>query len=204
MLVQAIHKCALRFPEVAGTVIYLLMDFLSDSTNASSADVAFFIREIAFTNKALRPGIIEHLLDVFSTIRSSRVCATTLWIIGEFSTTNQEIEAALDVMRMSLGSAPLLEEKKAEEEDEEAATSNEGAVRPAVLADGTYASQAATYPTGAISQLPNVREMLLKGDSFLSAVIASTLTKLALKVLNDDSFKEETKNAIQAECMLYM
>ena len=204
MLVQAIHKCALRFPEVAGTVIYLLMDFLSDSTNASSADVAFFIREIAFTNKALRPGIIEHLLDVFSTIRSSRVCATTLWIIGEFSTTNQEIEAALDVMRMSLGSAPLLEEKKAEEEDEEVATSNEGAVRPAVLADGTYASQAATYPTGAISQLPNVREMLLKGDSFLSAVIASTLTKLALKVLNDDSFAQETKNAIQAECMLYI
>ena len=205
MLVQAIHKCALRFPEVAGSVIYLLMDFLSDSTNASSADVAFFIREIAFTNKALRPGIIEHLLDVFSTIRSSRVCATTLWIIGEFSTTSQEIEAALDVLRMSLGSAPLLEEKKAEEDqDDKVVTSKEGVVRPAVLADGTYASQAATYPTTAISQLPNVREMLLKGDSFLSAVIASTLTKLALKVLNNDSFAQETKNAIQAESMLYI
>ena len=162
MLVQAIHKCALRFPEVAGTVITFSWISWAASNNLEfTPGVAFFIREIAFTNKALRPGIIEHLLDVFSTIRSSRVCATTLWIIGEFNRgKNQEIEAALGVIFMSLGSGQLLEEKKAEEEDEEAVTSNEGAVRPAVfLADGTYASRAATYPTGAISQLPNVQNV---------------------------------------------
>ncbi|ABO95545.1 predicted protein [Ostreococcus lucimarinus CCE9901] len=201
LLVQAIHKCALKFPEVAGSVIYLLMDFLSDANSGSSADVAYFVREIAFTNKSLRPGIIEHLLDLFSTIRSSRVCATALWIIGEFSTTQAEQEAALEVIRMSLGPAPLVDGPDGEEEDED---TTETTTRPAVLADGTYATQAAYSTSAAISQVPNLREMLLKGDSFLSAVIASTLTKLALRVIGSGSVPQAQKNATQAECMLYI
>ncbi|KAI3956558.1 hypothetical protein MKW92_026115 [Papaver armeniacum] len=37
MLVQAIHSCAIKFPQVASTVVYLLMDFLGDSNVASAA-----------------------------------------------------------------------------------------------------------------------------------------------------------------------
>ena len=203
MLVQAIHKCALKFPEVSGSVIYLLMDFLSDANSASAADVAYFVREIAFTNKNLRPGIIEHLLDLFSTIRSSRVCATTLWIIGEFSRSEQELESALEVIRMSMGPAPLVDDKTAvapSVEDHAVETT----ARPAVLADGTYASQAAYTSSKAVSQMPNLRELLLKGDYFLASVIASTLTKLYLRVMTFDTIPQKRKNAVQAECMLYI
>lgn len=202
MLVQAIHKCALKFPEVSGSVIYLLMDFLSDTNSASAADVAYFVREIAFTNKTLRPGIIEHLLDLFSTIRSSRVCATTLWIIGEFSRSEQELESALEVIRMSVGPCPLVNDDTETQSVE--AQSVEPTARPAVLADGTYASQAAYSSSKAISQVPNLRELLLKGDYFLASVIASTLTKLCLRVMSFDTISQTKKNAIQAECMLYI
>ena len=43
---QAIHTCAVRFPDVAGSVLHLLCDFLSDTNTASALDVIYFIREI--------------------------------------------------------------------------------------------------------------------------------------------------------------
>lgn len=43
---QAIHTCAVRFPDVAASVLHLLCDFLSDTNTASALDVIFFIREI--------------------------------------------------------------------------------------------------------------------------------------------------------------
>lgn len=43
---QAIHTCAVRYPDVAASVLHLLCDFLSDTNTASALDVIFFIREI--------------------------------------------------------------------------------------------------------------------------------------------------------------
>lgn len=37
MLVQAIHSCAVKFPDVAGSVVHLLMDFLGDQVSACAA-----------------------------------------------------------------------------------------------------------------------------------------------------------------------
>lgn len=47
---QAIHSCAVKFPDIAANVIHLLMDFLGDSNTASALDVVFFVREIMETN----------------------------------------------------------------------------------------------------------------------------------------------------------
>ena len=41
---QAIHACAVKFPDVATAVIHLLMDFLGDTNTASALDVVFFVR----------------------------------------------------------------------------------------------------------------------------------------------------------------
>jgi len=207
MLVHAIHRCALKFPEVASNVIFLLMDFLSDANSGSAADVAYFVREIAYTNKTLRAGIVEHLLDLFANIRSSRVCCTALWIIGEFSISQHEVAAALEVLRASLGPAPLAPSANTDAEEEAATVQLKSqTTRPTVLADGSYASQAAPV-TGSYavrSTQPNLRSLLLGGDSFLAAVIASTLTKLALRFMQCGDVDQVSKNATQAECMLYI
>nr|KJB65961.1 hypothetical protein B456_010G122400 [Gossypium raimondii] len=65
MLIQAIHSCAIKFPEVASTVVHLMMDFLGDSNVASAIDVIVVFREIIETNPKLRASIITQLLDTF-------------------------------------------------------------------------------------------------------------------------------------------
>ena len=98
---QAIHACAVKFPDVAGSVIHLLMDFLGDPNTAAALDVVFFVREIMETNTRLRDSILERLLDSFGQIRSSRVCTCSLWILGEYCTTAEEIHTALEVCTLS-------------------------------------------------------------------------------------------------------
>jgi coatomer subunit beta len=69
MLVAAIHSCAVKFPDVAASVIHLLMDFLGDANTASALDVVFFVREIMETNAKLRPTVLDRLRDTFYQIR---------------------------------------------------------------------------------------------------------------------------------------
>lgn len=66
---QAIHTCAVKFPDVASNVVHLLMDFLGDSNTASALDVIFFVREIMETHVKLRQGILERLRDTLYQVR---------------------------------------------------------------------------------------------------------------------------------------
>ena len=68
-----------------------------DTNSSSALDVVFFVREIMETNPKLRPTILTRLLDTFSQIRSSRVCSCALWILSEYCTNPQDINAALEV-----------------------------------------------------------------------------------------------------------
>ena len=54
---QAIHSCAIKFPDVAASVVQILMDFLGDVNVASALDVIFFVREIMETNPKLRSQV---------------------------------------------------------------------------------------------------------------------------------------------------
>ena len=50
---RAVHQCAIRFPDVAGSVVHLLMDFLGDTNSASAFDVAMFVRAGPYTGPPL-------------------------------------------------------------------------------------------------------------------------------------------------------
>ena len=83
---------------------------LQGDTNSSSAlDVVFFVREIMETNPKLRPTILARLLDTFSQIRSSRVCSCALWILSEYCTSPQDINAALEVVSLRTDLCNLFE-----------------------------------------------------------------------------------------------
>jgi coatomer subunit beta len=225
MLVQAVHTCAIKFPETAGAVVHLLMDFLGDTNAAAAFDVAMFIREIAQTNASLREGIVRRLLDLFYSVRSARVAGTCLWIIGEYSLSDTQVEEAFAVLKESLGPTPFFKKASAERADPEDEGAGEAgaassptksrpgtnAARPAVLADGTYATQTAaadqTMETGAGGgaggSLPNLRALVLGGDFFLGSVTATTLTKLALRFFSVSSSPSDARR-LQAETMLYI
>ncbi|KAI4331153.1 hypothetical protein MLD38_029368 [Melastoma candidum] len=197
MLVQAIHTCAIKFPEVASTVVHLLMDFLGDTNVASALDVVVFVREIIETNPKLRVSIITRLLDTFYQIRAARVCSCALWIIGEYCLSLPEVENALATIKQCLGDLPFytvteegeLQDSSASVQPTRAAAVSSG--RPAILADGTYATQSAALETaisppilvqGSLTSVGNLRSLLLSGDFFLGSVVACTLTKLILRL----------------------
>ncbi|MBA0627534.1 hypothetical protein Godav_005035 [Gossypium davidsonii] len=209
MLIQAIHSCAIKYPEVASTVVHLLMDFLGDSNVASAIDVVVFVREIIETNPKLRVSIITRLLDTFYQIRAARVCSCALWIIGEYCLSLSEVESAIATIKQCLGDLPFYsaseegEATDASKKIPQASSITISSRRPAVLADGTYATQSAASETafspptivqGSLAS-GNLRSLLLTGDFFLGAVVACTLTKLVLRLEEVQPSKVEVNKA---------
>jgi coatomer subunit beta len=111
------------------------------------------------------------------------------------------VRAAIDTINEGLGPLPLLPPETEDAGDDAAAAKDGGAgagapgtpvgavgsKRPAVLADGTYASQAAVLEAplpagGASASAPALRALLLGGDFFLGGVVAAALTKLVLRL----------------------
>lgn len=50
ILIQAIHTCADRFPEVADSVVYVLMEFLGDASGAASASAAEAVQFVKYVS----------------------------------------------------------------------------------------------------------------------------------------------------------
>ncbi|CAI0550560.1 unnamed protein product [Linum tenue] len=169
MLIQAIHSCAIKFPEVASTVVHLLMDFLGDSNIASASDVVIFVREIIETNPKLRVSIVTRLLDTFYQIRAARVCVGALWITGEYCLSLSEVESGIATIKQCLGELPFF-------------SVTEEVSAPSVI-HGSLSSG-------------NLRSLLLTGDFFLAAVVACTLTKLVLRLEEVQSSKVEVNKAV--------
>ncbi|XP_050216540.1 coatomer subunit beta-1 [Mercurialis annua] len=217
MLIQAIHSCAVKFPEVASTVVHLLMDFLGDSNVASAIDVIVFVREIIETNPKLRVSIITRLLDTFYQIRAARVCSCALWIIGEYCLSLSEVESGIATIKQCLGELPfysISEEGEATDTSKKRQQANSITVssrRPAILADGTYATQSAASETafspptlvqGTLAS-GNLRSLILTGDFFLGAVVSCTLAKLILRLEEVQPAKIEVNKA-SAQALLIM
>lgn len=217
MIVQAIHACAVKFPEVASAVVHLLMDFLGDTNVASALDVAVFVREIIETNPKLRVSIITRLLDTFYQIRAAKVFPFALWIVGEYCLSLSEVETGIETIKQCLGEMPFysVSEEVESNDSSNKTPQNTAAIvssrRPAILADGTYATQSAASETvfspstvaqGSLAS-GNLRSLILTGDFFLGAVVACTLTKLVLRLEEVQSSKTEINKA-KAQALLIM
>ncbi|CAH2069669.1 unnamed protein product, partial [Thlaspi arvense] len=217
MLVQAIHTCAVKFPEVASAVVHLLMDFLGDTNVASALDVAVFVREIIESNPKLRVSIITRLLDTFYQIRAAKVFPFALWIVGEYCLSLSEVESGIATIKQCLGEMPFysvseeLESNDSSNKTPQNTSSIVSSRRPAILADGTYATQSAASETifspstvaqGSLAS-GNLRSLILTGDFFLGAVVACTLTKLVLRLEEVQSSKTEINKA-KTQALLIM
>jgi len=213
LLVRTLHSACIKFPDVSGTVIPLLMEFLSDTNEMAAMDVLIFVREAMSRFENLRPIIIEKLLEAFSGIRGVKIHRAALWILGEYCERTPDMQALMSAIRQSLGEIPLVEDelRKAagteELEDESVAAAAGAQVQKLVTADGTYATQSAFSSANVDKkkqgevERPPLRKYLMEGDFFIGAAIGSTLTKLALRfsALVPDTAKQ---NRFTAECML--
>lgn len=150
LLIQSIHVCAVKFSEVAASVVHALMDFLGDSNNPSALDVVAFVREVVEKFPPLRRSIVSHLVSTLPEIKSGKVYRGVLWIIGEYSEDVPDIMRAFKEIRKVIGEIPilaseqrLLDEAGKDDEGEKEAAPATGGSKPKVLADGTYATETA-------------------------------------------------------------
>ena len=108
MLIRAIHQCAVRYPEVATSIIHVFMDFLSDSAVTSALDVMVFVREVMEKYPALRHGLLMRLCEALPTIRASRVFRIALWVLSEYVESPEEVSLSMAAIREALGPLPLV------------------------------------------------------------------------------------------------
>lgn len=224
ILISSIHGAAIKFPEVAASVVGSLMDFISDvSSNASAVDVISFVKEVVERFPDLRASIIERLVSTLGEVRAGKVYRGVLWIIGEYSLEVKDIQDAWKGIRSSLGEIPILasEQKLLDDvsegkEGDDQVNGHTKAAAPTgsrkVLADGTYATESALTSSAAAkakldavknSQKPPLRQLVLDGDYYLATVLSSTLTKLVMRY-SELSQNVARTNALRAEAMLIM
>ena len=224
LLIHSIHQCAIKFSEIAQSVVGLLMDFIADFNNASAVDVISFVKEVVEKFPKMRSQIVERLVSTLAEVRAGKVYRGSLWIVGEYSLEENDIREAWKRIRASLGEIPIVasEARLLEEQpDGEAAPEIQvnGHPKPSqptgsrkVLADGTYATESALTSHASAkakldavkaAQKPPLRQLILDGDYYLASVLSSTLTKLVMRhsEISDDSRRT---NALRAEAMLIM
>ncbi len=95
LLVRTLHSSCIKFPDVAPTVIPLLMEFLGDANELAAQDVLIFIREAMAKFANLRTVIIERLLEAFNSIRSAKIHRAAIWILGEYCVTSTDIQVKI-------------------------------------------------------------------------------------------------------------
>lgn len=185
VLIKAIHGCAVRFPQVAESVVHTLTDFLSTD---SGLQVIIFVRAIIEQYPALRPSLLTKLLSSLEDIASNQVMCIALWILGEYTDSSDSIEEAYQAILAQTGEPPFVndseaEKKKRAEAEAAANAAPKMVTKNVVLADGTYATQTvySEKKQVVVDSTPALRKLLVGGDIFLGEILASTLTKLCLR-----------------------
>uniref|UniRef100_A0A1L8DVW3 Coatomer subunit beta n=1 Tax=Nyssomyia neivai TaxID=330878 RepID=A0A1L8DVW3_9DIPT len=211
LLVRTLHTCCIKFPDVAATVIPVLVEFLSDTNELAATDVLIFIREAIQKFDHLRPLIIEKLIESFPAMKSVKVHRAALWILGEYTAAPKDILQVFEVVSETLGEVPIVEAEQKKllgEQGEEEQKKNvvAGSVPSnKVTSDGTYATQSAfsVAPTPLKEQRPPLRQYFMDGDFFVGATLAATLTKLVLRYIDMES-NEQLHNRLCTSAMLTM
>ncbi|XP_021947904.1 coatomer subunit beta isoform X2 [Folsomia candida] len=220
LLVRTLHQCCVKFPDVAPSIIPVLAEFLSDSNELAASDVLLFMREAAQKFPHLTPTITEKLLEIFPQVQSAKVMRFTVWILGEFVNTKEDIESVIGQIRTCLGELPLYESemKKAAglETDEEKENRESSESKPAgsgeksssrlVTSDGTYASQSAfsMTQTKKTVNIPSLRKYLIDGDFFIGASLASCLAKMVRRLCLQRRTTTEDRHKFVAETVFIM
>lgn len=188
LLIKAIHSCALKFPDVAGSVVHALMDYVSDNSTDSAIDVVTFVGEVVETYPEHRQSIVRKLLENISAIESTSVLRVALWIVGEYSESVEDIDVGFTQIKELLGPVPFQLEVEEEKVEVKVEHNNNAPSKPSgpanrILADGTYASQSAYVPTPDIAPIKKKKSYLRGSFSFflidkLNYIIILKLLKL--------------------------
>ena len=203
MLVRAIHGCAVKFPDVAESVVHTLMDFLSTD---GGMQVVVFVRAIVEQYPDLRVPLLTKLMNNLDTVAHTSVMGVCMWILGEYSEEADVLREAFEEIMTQLGDPTFLVRQEDKAASERAA-GPKMVTKNVVLADGTYATQTVytEAPKAKVDDsTPPLRRILLGGDVFLGAIVSSALTKLCLRASELPEIDPVETKAMTAKTVLVM
>ncbi|CAK9052718.1 Coatomer subunit beta (Beta-coat protein) (Beta-COP) [Durusdinium trenchii] len=204
LLIRALHACTGQYPDQAQSVMFLLMDFLTESDQTTATEVVMFLRELIANYSEMRLPILQRLAECIGDVSQSRVLRGCLWLFGEYCEDEALIESVIQAVLTSLRPLPLVTEDGSQKEKKEGAGGEKKKEKKApkittktvVLADGTYGTQnvyegeegeeeeVAEEKGKADVKKTAFRTLLLGGDFLLSAMVGVSLTKLCMKLKN--------------------
>ena len=179
LLISAIRRCAIKFPETAHQVVHLLMDFL----NAEGAlEVMQFVRVMCESYPELRAGIVNKLILSLSEITRSPVFRIAFWVLAEYAESYESLVASLACMQTLLGPLPLTNEKV--EKKENGVPVKTFTKRSVVLPDGTYGTEIVDMEEDVVDEIisSKLRILIVGGNFFVAAALASAFLKMGLRL----------------------
>eukprot|EP01132_Coremiostelium_polycephalum_P005839 gene5839-7268_t len=175
LLIKTIHASSLKYPEVLGNVVPLLMEFLGDSYSPSAGDVVIFVREVVETYPLLRASVVRKLIETLSSIKISKVYRVSVWVISEYVTNLEDLELAFSTIFKDL----------------------EDIIRPKPIEEITEKQKLAK----AKSEQITVHKLISDGDWYLASCVASSISKFYFKAQEFD-VSESALNKLRAQIML--
>lgn len=211
-LVRTLHTATIKFPDVAVSIVPVLMEFLSDDSEQVASYVLQFVREAIHKMPELKTTIINSLLEGLMFIQKPKILTASLWILCTFADTNETIKQVLGLVKKSLGELPIVESELRGTEGQEnvvpGPTEEKKTVRPMVTADGTYATQSAISSSSGGKregeERPPLRRFLIEGDFFIAASLATSLSKLAANHAKLNRVRKQEVNLLNGELIFIL
>uniref|UniRef100_A0A7S1MMQ8 Coatomer subunit beta n=1 Tax=Alexandrium catenella TaxID=2925 RepID=A0A7S1MMQ8_ALECA len=210
LLIRALHACTGQFVDQAQSVMFLLMDFLTEKDQTTATEVVMFLRELIANYSNLRVPILQRLAETVADVHQSCVLRGCLWLFGEYCEEKDLVQSVLSSLLAALHPLPLVvEDPNSKDKKEGSGEASKAEKKPAkvttktvVLADGTYGTQN-VYEKGeegeeavdnaTDSKKSPLRSLLLGGDCLLSTMLGVTMTKLCM---HSSALSAEMKNQV--------
>lgn len=213
LLIKAVHVGCMRFPEVCESAINVLANFFSDSFDEVANDVVLFYREVCERYPDLRSAVLSKMRSTVPSVTNANALRVALWVLGSYSEDPKDIKETLDAIISWIGQLPLATDVDNETEDVEDKEAQPQKTRPVVLADGTYASQAAVSANQAPGKREgstqsrrlsdsSVRDFLLRGENTIGVAVCTALTKLWFRLKGAKGVPVKFINRLRAQIML--
>ena len=94
LLIQAIHRCATRYAEVADSIVLVLLDFLAGE---GGYNVMQCVKSIIEQYPTFRPSVVRKVIDNLDEITSAEALRVALWVLGEYS---EAVDSAVSTLHI--------------------------------------------------------------------------------------------------------
>lgn len=215
MLITCVDQITRRFPETVPSMIGPLMDsFLMFEKKGSMAslETIIFIRVIIETYPEHRQNILNKLFSILISIKNHLVLRVAIWIIGEYSSSQDEVDKAFESIQKNIGSLPIfiLKDEEEKKHEEPAAQAPKMITKTIIMPDGSYGTETIMVDdqnkhlasNKEEDQLPLRKCLINSEDDFLASCIAISLTKLTVKCKKNLQIKKFNRYSVHSSLII--